>query len=78
MLHRFRREGIVLSVTEAAEVFRAMSDAANDAAGHTAGDIRHDKKRDGGPDEWVTVARDEGSRPSVVRSDAAARRSIGP
>ena len=49
---RDRWEGIVLSVTEAAEVFRAMSDAADDAAGHTAGHIRwHDKKRDSDPDE---------------------------
>jgi hypothetical protein len=49
---RERWEGIVLSVTETADVFRAMSDAADDAAGHTAGHIRwHDKKRDSDPDE---------------------------
>ena len=45
---RERWEGLVLSVTETAEVFRAMSDAADDAAGH----IRwHDKKRDSDPNE---------------------------
>jgi hypothetical protein len=49
---RERWEGIVLSVSETAEVFRAMSDAADDAAGHTAGRIRwRDKKRDSNPDE---------------------------
>jgi hypothetical protein len=34
---RERWEGIVLVVPEAAKVFRAMSDAAHNAAGHTAG-----------------------------------------
>src|SRR5215213_2219864 len=49
---RERWEGIVLSVTETAEVFRAMSHAADDAAGQTAGHIRwRDKKRDSDPDE---------------------------
>jgi hypothetical protein len=52
MAGRERRKGIVLSVTETAEVFRATSDAADDGAGHTAGHIRwHDKKRDSDPDE---------------------------
>ena len=49
---RERWEGIVLSVTEAAEVFRAMSGAADDAAGHTAGRILwRGKKHDRDPGE---------------------------
>ena len=49
---RERWEGIVLSGTETAEVFRAMSDAADDAAGHAAGRILwHGKRRDSDPDE---------------------------
>jgi len=49
---RERWEGIVLSGTETAEVFRAMSDAADDAAGHAAGRILwHGKRRDNDPDE---------------------------
>jgi hypothetical protein len=49
---RERWEGIVLSVTEAAGVFRAMSDAADDAAGQTAGRMLWEgKRRDGEPDE---------------------------
>jgi hypothetical protein len=45
-------EGIILSKTEAADVFKAMSEAADDAAGHTAGHILwHGKDRDNDPDE---------------------------
>jgi hypothetical protein len=72
--------GIGLSVTKTAEVFRAISDAADVAAGHTAGHIRwRDKKRaTATPTRGATVARDEGSWPSVVRSGAAAWRAAGP
>jgi hypothetical protein len=49
---RERWEGIVLSASEAAKVFGAMSDAADDAAGQTAGRILwHGLKRDNDPDE---------------------------
>jgi hypothetical protein len=49
---RERWEGIVLSFQEAATVFRAMSDAADDAAGQTAGRILwHGSRRDNDPDE---------------------------
>jgi hypothetical protein len=49
---RERWEGVVLSVTEAAGVFEAMSDAADGAAGHTAGRILwHPKKGGNDPDE---------------------------
>jgi hypothetical protein len=49
---RERWEGIVLSVPEASGVFKAMSDAADDAAGHTAGDILwQGKKREHDPGE---------------------------
>jgi len=49
---RERWEGIVLSDPEAAKVFNAMSDAADDTAAQTAGRIlSHGKKRDSDPDE---------------------------
>jgi hypothetical protein len=49
---RERWEGVVLSDPEAAKVFNAMSDAADDTAAQTAGRIlSHGKKRDSDPDE---------------------------
>jgi hypothetical protein len=49
---RERWEGMVLSATEAAEVFGAMSGAADDTAAKTAGRmLSHSKKRDSDPEE---------------------------